>query len=142
MTSDNTNRPSNPDEVIDAWVQAATEAERRWNEYFNQVMGTDQFAQLMSRSMESYTAMQAAFARGMEQYLRAFNIPTRADIAQLAERVAMLEQKIDALTGALDAPVGADATTPSRRRPRSSGTRERAPNREDGRRRAAPARNS
>ncbi len=116
MTSENPNRPRSPDEMIDTWVQAATEAERRWNEYFNQVMGTDQFAQLMSRSMESYTAMQAAFARGMEQYLRAFNIPTQSDIAQLSERLTALEQRIDALASP---DVEADAPNAGRRsRPR------------------------
>ena len=120
MTSDNTNRPSNPDEVIDAWVQAATEAERRWNEYFNQVMGTDQFAQLMSRSMESYTAMQAAFARGMEQYLRAFNIPTQSDVAKLAERITALEQRLDTLASPNEE---ADAPSAPRRSRAKQGAR-------------------
>ena len=98
MSNERVNLPSSPTELVDAWLQAATQAERQWNEYFNQVMGTEQFAQMMSRSMESYTAMQAAFARGMEQYLRAFNIPTQSDIAKLAERITALEHRLDALT--------------------------------------------
>ena len=86
------------DEMVDAWVKSATDAERRWNEYFNQVMGTDQFAQSMQRSMETYTAMQANFMRGMEQYLRSLNIPTQSDLAKLAERITLLERRLDALT--------------------------------------------
>jgi polyhydroxyalkanoate synthesis regulator phasin len=84
-------------QMLDAWVKAATDAERRWNEYFNQQMATDEFTQAMTRTMEGYAAMQANFARGMEQYLRALNIPTHADLAKLAERVTALEQRIDSL---------------------------------------------
>jgi len=84
--------------MVDAWVKSATDAERRWNEYFNQVMGTDQFAQAMQRSMETYTAMQANFMRGMEQYLRSLSIPTQSDLAKLAERITLLERRLDELT--------------------------------------------
>ena len=96
MTNERTNVPS-PSEMVDAWVRSATETERRWNEYLNQVMGTDAFAQWMTRVMESNAAVQAAFARSMEPYLRALNIPTHADLARLVERLTMVEQRLDAL---------------------------------------------
>ena len=60
-------------------------------------MGTEAFAQMMARQTEGYATMQAAFARGMESYLRALNIPTQTDLAQLAERVTALERRVDAL---------------------------------------------
>ena len=106
MTNERTNLPS-ASEMVDAWVKSATETERRWNEYLNQVMGTDAFAQWMARTMETNAAIQAAFARGMEQYLRAFNIPTQGDLARLAERLTAVEQRLDSLEAAgIDA--GAD----------------------------------
>jgi len=83
--------------MIETWRKAAAGAEQQWNEYFNQVMGTESFGQMMARSMESYISMQSTIARGMEQYLRSLNFPSRTDIVNLAERVAMLEQKIDAI---------------------------------------------
>src|SRR5215207_9690850 len=98
VTSDRSNVPSSPNEWVDAWLQAATQAERQWNEYFNQVMGTDAYAQQLTRQMESFTAMQATFARGMEQYLRSLNIPTQSDLASMAERITDLERRVDALT--------------------------------------------
>ena len=112
VTNERANLPG-PDDMIDAWVKAATDAERRWNEYFNQSMGTDQFAQFMSRSMETYTAIQATFARGIEQYLRALNIPTQTDIARLAERVTALERRIDALETNDEAGTRAGAERPT-----------------------------
>ena len=96
MTNERSNLPT-PTEMIDSWVKAATDAERRWNEFFNQQMSTDEFAQMMSRQMEGYAALQANFARGMEQYLRAMSIPTQSDLAKLADRLTALELRIDAL---------------------------------------------
>jgi len=105
--------------MVDAWVKSATDAERRWNEYFNQVMGTDQFAQSMQRSMETYTAMQANFMRGMEQYLRSLSIPTQSDLAKLAERITLLERRLDALTTEDDdAPSGGGSRSSGKKRNR------------------------
>lgn len=90
-------------DLLDTWRQAATETEQRWNDFLNEMMGTEAFGQVMARSMDSYLSMQGAFARGMEQYLRALNIPTRTDVNQIAERVALLEQKIDTVAAMLGA---------------------------------------
>jgi polyhydroxyalkanoate synthesis regulator phasin len=98
VTSERANVPRSPNEWVDAWLQAATQAERQWNEYFNQVMGTEAYAQQLSRQMEDFTRMQASFARGMEQYLRSLNIPTQSDLAKLAERITALERRVDSLT--------------------------------------------
>jgi hypothetical protein len=100
MTNEGKSVPG-PEEMIETWRKAAAGAEQQWNEYFNQVMGTESFGQMMARSMESYISMQSTVARGMEQYLRSLNFPSRTDIINLAERVAMLEQKIDAIAMAL-----------------------------------------
>jgi len=96
MTNERPSLPS-PNEMVDTWVKSATEAERRWNEFFNQIMGTDAFAEMMARTTENYATAQAAFARGMEQYLHAMNMPTQSDLARLAERITALEQRFDSL---------------------------------------------
>ena len=122
MTSENRNIPTSPNEMVDAWIKAATDAERRWNEFFNQMMGTDAFAQAMSRTQESAASMQAAFARGIEPYLRAANLPTRADLERLADRVTALERRIDMLTASDDRPAERPATS---RATRSAGGKRR-----------------
>lgn len=113
MTNQGSQLPG-PDEMIETWRKAAADAEQRWNDYFNQLMGTEGFGQLMARSMESYITMQSTVARGMEQYLRALNVPTRTDVAQVAERIAILEQKIDAIAAALGATEAVDVNGSAR----------------------------
>jgi polyhydroxyalkanoate synthesis regulator phasin len=122
MTSERPGVP-NPNEFVDAWVKSAGEAERRWNEFFNQIMGTEAFAQMLARSTETYATAQDAFARGMEQYLHAMNMPAQSDLARLAERVTALEQRLDALTAGLDRDE-TDDTPPAEKR-RSGGTKRR-----------------
>jgi polyhydroxyalkanoate synthesis regulator phasin len=128
MTNQGNQLPS-PDELIETWRKVAADAEQRWNDYFNQLMGTEAFGQIMARSIDSYIAMQSTLARGMEQYLRALNIPSRTDVVQLAERVAMLEHKIDAIAAALGA---TDAAEPAGNSParRSTGNRRKRNGRE------------
>lgn len=116
MTNEASNLPSVPtfNDLIDAWAKAATDAERRWNEFFNQQMSSDEFAKLYARQMENFATLQANFARGMEQYLRALSIPTQSDLALLAERLTALERRIDALESA-DEDNGAAAKTGGKR---------------------------
>lgn len=131
MTSGGANPPSFND-ILDTWRQAATDTEQRWNDFLNQMMGTEAFGSVMARSMDGYLSMQSTFSRGMEQYLQALNIPTRTDIAQLAERVAMLEQKID--TMALMIGSGGDSEVTGSAKVDGAGTKRRG-----GRRRAPKA---
>ena len=113
MTNERRNLPSSPNELVDAWLQAATQAERNWNQFFNQVMGTDAFAQMMARWTESNVAVQAVLARGMAQYLRALGIPTQGDLAGFAERLTAVERRLDAL----EAANGEDGNTAGSERP-------------------------
>src|SRR5262245_23638515 len=95
--------PPGPNEMLEMWRQSASEMEQRWNDFLNQLMGTEAFAQVMARSMDGYAALQSGWTRGMEQYLKALNVPTRADLADLTARIGVLEQKIDNLAHALGA---------------------------------------
>jgi polyhydroxyalkanoate synthesis regulator phasin len=125
VTNENRNIPSSPNELVEAWVQSAAEAERRWNEYFGQMMNTDSFAQAMTRSAEGFAAMQAMFARGMQEYLRGLNIPTQGELARLAERVTALERRLDSLGEQLD-PTEQDGTRPGSRKAKRAAPAERS----------------
>jgi len=101
MTSETPGIPG-PNELLEAWRKSAADVEQRWNDYFNQLMGTEAFGQMMARSMDSFLTLQSTMSRGMEQYLRALNLPSRSDLVTLAERIAIIEQKVDAIATFLE----------------------------------------
>ena len=115
----NERQPPTPSDLLDLWRQQAAQMEQRWNEFLNQMMGSDAFSQTMARSMEGMLGLQSTYTRGMEQYLRALNIPTRTDIVDLAERLGRLEQQFADLLVALKReppPAAAEAPRPARQR--------------------------
>ena len=95
--AENAPRVPTPTDLLNSWKQMAEQAEGQWNQYLNQMMGTEQFAELMGRSMERYLAQQQALGDSVDRALRSMNLPTRADFAALSERVAALETQLSLL---------------------------------------------
>lgn len=109
-------RSSNFDPLA-SWRSWLSDAETRWNGFFNQVMGTDQFGRVMSRFTELSLNMQKSLAEAMGQYFSALNLPTRADVISQGERLSSIEERLTSieasvarLAGASDAPDGASIT--------------------------------
>ena len=83
-------------------------AQKQWAEQleamaktFAEVMGTEQFANLMGRYMEQSLVWQERMANAsepqMDAMLRAYHLPSRGQIDRLFERVIGLEDRIDDL---------------------------------------------
>lgn len=107
-----------------SWRNWLSDAETRWNGFFNQMMGTDQFSRVMSRFTELSLNMQKTMAEAMGQYFSALNLPTRADVISQGERLSSIEERLTSieaslarLAGAGDAPDGASIAI--RRPPRT-----------------------
>src|SRR5262245_33676043 len=85
-------------------------------------MGSDQYGQAMGRFMELYATMQKNMAESMSRYLSALNMPTRADILTLGDRLAMIEDRLTGIERALARaapPAERDGATPVVRPPRT-----------------------
>ena len=87
-----------PADPLTMWRDWASQMEEQWNSYLNQAMGTDAFAAMMGRSMETMLAFQSRLAQQFESTLKAWNLPTRGDITALGERLALIEERLDRLT--------------------------------------------
>ena len=83
-------------------------AQKQWTEQleamaktFAEVMGTEQFANLLGRYMEQSLVWQERMANAsepqMDSMLRAYHLPSRGQIDRLFERVIGLEDRIDDL---------------------------------------------
>lgn len=80
--------------------------ERSVDQFFNQMMGTEQFSQSMNEMQKLQLEFQKSFRDAMAAQLLNMNMPSRDDIMQIAEdvrqldfRLARIEDKLNAVSG-------------------------------------------
>jgi hypothetical protein len=107
-------RPAVPDPMA-MWRDWVAQSERQWNAFFNEVMGTDQYTQTMSRFTDMYVSGQKSLGEAMGRYFTALNVATRTDVLALGERLVAIEDRLAALDTTL-------RSSPQRDEPRSTPT--------------------
>ena len=85
------------------WREWVTQSERQWNAFFNEVMGTDQYTQAMSRFMDMYMKGQKSLGEAMGRYFTTLNVATRTDVLALGERLVAIEERLAAIEAGLSA---------------------------------------
>ena len=83
------------------WREWLSQSERQWNTFFNESMSTPQYSQNVGRFMELYVAAQRQLGETMGRHLAALNVPTRADVLGLGERLIGLETRLARIEAAL-----------------------------------------
>ena len=121
--------PPDPSAIWRDWM---TQSERQWNEFFNQMMGTEEFSQSMGRNLDVFLHFQKTMSEAMGPYLTAMNVPTRTDVLALGDRLLAMENRLAAIEAHLStlqtsiengAPSSASNTKPRRtKRPATSNT--------------------
>ena len=114
-----TNETSAPD-FSEAWREWATQSERQWNEFFNQMMGTEEFSQSLGRNLDVFLHFQKTMNEAMGSFFTAMNVPTRTDVLALGDRMLAIENRLAALEAQLSAALAAAPAngTNSRARPK------------------------
>jgi polyhydroxyalkanoate synthesis regulator phasin len=86
-------------QFLDQWIAA-------WARVLEQAMGTDSFAQLMGKQLESFLNVSGPVKKAAEQQievsLAGLGLPSRAQVTALARHVVQLEEKIEGLEDRLD----------------------------------------
>ena len=95
-----TNETATPD-FSEAWRQWATQSERQWNEFFNQMMGTEEFSQGLGRNLDVFLHFQKTMNEAMGSFFTAMNVPTRTDVLALGDRMLAIENRLAALEAQL-----------------------------------------
>jgi polyhydroxyalkanoic acid synthase PhaR subunit len=80
-----------------AWRDWLSQSERQWNEFFNQVMGTDQFGESMGRMMDAYLGTQRTMSDTLGRYFSSMNMPTRTDVLTLGDRLTQIEERLTSI---------------------------------------------
>jgi len=91
---------------------------RRWEDAGNSLgvdaMKTVEFSQGMNQATNLSMAAQSLFAQTFSKYLTAMNLPTRADVSALSERLQAVEGRIEEIRLMLNDRQG-DHAQPDRR---------------------------
>ena len=78
-----------------------------WSKMMIQFVNTDAYAQATGTMLDTWMSSSAHFRKAMEtamtQVLTNLNMPTRADVTSLAERLTNIEMRLDDLEAKLDA---------------------------------------
>jgi len=90
---------ADPFTLFKQWYDATSET---WSKAVGDIIGSDRFMQMASQFLESYTSFARTFHRASEEYFSNLQLPTRSDIARVAELVINVEEKVDQLDFAFE----------------------------------------
>jgi polyhydroxyalkanoic acid synthase PhaR subunit len=91
--------PADPFTFFKQWYDATSET---WSTLVGDIIGTEKFMEISSEFLKSYVGFYATMRRANEEYFRNLQLPTRSDIARVAELVVHLEDKVDLMDSVLE----------------------------------------
>lgn len=93
------NIPADPFTFMKQWYDATSET---WATVVGDIIGTERFMDSASQVLESYTSLYKTFRRANEEFFSNLQLPTRSDIARVAELVIEVEDKVEQIEDALE----------------------------------------
>ena len=96
----------NPLDPFGAWKAMRDTNMETWSKAMIEFVNSDAYTQATSAILDSYLTMSQPFQRALEttmtRVLTGLNMPTRADVTSLAERLTNIELRLDDLDARLD----------------------------------------
>ncbi|MBI2170390.1 MAG: hypothetical protein HYU28_12970 [Actinobacteria bacterium] len=97
---------ASPD-LLQEWKRFQDEWIEGWSKVLTQAMGTEAFAAALGKHLDQHLSAVGPVRKQMaevgEEYLRALNLPSRRQVADVAELVVSLESRIEALEEKIEA---------------------------------------
>ena len=90
---------TDPFTLFKEWYDATSD---QWSKVVEETLSSKQFLESTRPFLESYASIALAFRRANEEYFKRLQLPTIADIANVAQLVINLEEKIDTVEDALE----------------------------------------
>jgi hypothetical protein len=96
-----------------------------WSKMMIQLVGTDAYAQATAMMLDAWLSSSAPFRKvldtAMNHALANANMPSRAEVAGLAERLTNIEIRLDDLEAKLDDVLRGERKSASRSKPKNGG---------------------
>src|SRR5512138_2698666 len=83
------------------WQTMIGELEKGFNSFANHAMGTPEFSRLMNQAGGFAAGAQKQLGELMEKYLVSMNLPSRAQMVGMAERLQSIEGQINEIKAML-----------------------------------------
>ncbi|MGR8921433.1 MAG: hypothetical protein ACU85V_17590 [Gammaproteobacteria bacterium] len=77
------------------WREWFVKSEKAWSDAMTEMMGDERFSQGMGRYVHEALHTHRMFSETMAQYLANLNIPSRADILDMSDRLAHIEDTLN-----------------------------------------------
>ena len=77
------------------WQTMIGEMEKGFNSFGNQLMSSPEFSKVMNQAGSAAAGAQKQLGELMEKYLLAMNLPSRAQLVGMAERLQSMENQLN-----------------------------------------------
>ncbi|WP_028602858.1 hypothetical protein [Ottowia thiooxydans] len=95
------NKSNSSLDPLKTWREWFVKNEREWSESITKVMKDDAVAQSLGQEINAAIHRQQMFTQGLAGPMASMNIPSRADVAALGERIGQLEDSVARVEAAL-----------------------------------------
>ncbi|WP_315837890.1 hypothetical protein [Bradyrhizobium prioriisuperbiae] len=85
----------------DVWRTMLAEMEKGYNAFANQAMGSQEFSRVMNQAGNASFGAQKALGDLMEKYLTGMNLPSRAQLTNMGERLQAIENQLNEIKALL-----------------------------------------
>ena len=106
-----------PNDPLSLWRDMLGQWEKSVNALANQTMGSEEYSRQMNGAMSVTLKLQETMRDAMTPYLATLNMPSRAELARLDERVQSVEAKLDRLITLVERGSGSSPAPPPTPRP-------------------------
>lgn len=96
--------------------QYVTQWERSVDQFFNQLMGNEQFSQSMNQFQSSQLEFQKSFRDSMANQLRGMHMPSRDDVLRVGEDIRVLDTRLGRMEDKLDRLLGKEGSSATSKR--------------------------
>lgn len=98
--------PNQSNDPAELWRTFLAEAEKNYNNLANQAMASPEFSRLMNQAGGASFGAQKMLGEMMERYLGSMNLPSRAQLADMGERLQAIEAQLVEIKAMLVASLG------------------------------------
>jgi len=81
------------------WKELYFKTETAWADAFKEYVGTETFGLLLNKALEQHLSVEKVTRESIDKYFETSPLPSKKDIARIAELVIAVEDKVDNLDG-------------------------------------------